>query len=562
MQDRTFVIDSDHLEKEQSRLYGYMVSDDGEVFIDEIPDEISDTGLFCLVVRDGDKLTVRQDFLTSFGLFTWSEGARFCVSNSFFRLVEHVREHCSAELSLDVNYTASLVTAADVPLACGNTMAREISKLRSGDHVVIDIPSRTMTVESHPYPVYQVQLDNAEAFARLDAWFWKWVRVYRGLVEKDVPIATDLSGGLDTRVVLSMFRRANVDVGATMPVLTREYVNLEKDSRDYLVAKHIAETLGFQLNDKSRLVEKKVGPNTTEDVYNAAKYTSFGRSTLPIYGLSCYDEPFFSCKGLGSTTKGGFWAGPANALATYRSQYKTGVEDGLRMSSAGEAEGRKNKRKGLVSFLRRRPQMIEQELYNERTVTKLLEGFEGVDSHKATLLYLKLKMADRDGCKVMDWMNRNQFIISPFIDPAIAEFDYNPNDNDILYLNTLIFDRYDPEMLDFEVENRAFQDASRERARELNAAFPSSLPGRDAFAPLSRVQSPVSKHSIAKEAFREYLLEHCRTPEFRRVVGDVVGDDYVTSAVNMAVDDPTDRGLRRIAALLAVYEFMKPVGER
>ena len=188
MQDRTFVIDSDCLEKEQSRLYGYMVADDGELFIDEIPDKITDTGLFCLVEREGDTLTVRQDFLTSFGLFTWSEGARFCVSNSFFRLVEHVREHCSAELSLDVNYTASLVTASDVPLAAGNTMAREISKLRSGDQVVIDIPSRTMTVESRPYPVYQTQLDNAKAFARLDAWFWKWVKVYRGLAEKDVPI--------------------------------------------------------------------------------------------------------------------------------------------------------------------------------------------------------------------------------------------------------------------------------------------------------------------------------------------------------------------------------------
>ena len=359
-----------------------------------------------------------------------------------------------------------------------------------------------------------------------------------------------------------MFRRANVDVGATMPVLTHEYVNLEKDSRDYLVAKHIAETLGFELNDKSKLVEKSVGPNTVEDVYNAAKYTSFGRSVMPIYGLSCYDEPYFSCKGLGSTTKGGFWASPAQVLSTYRSQYRAGLEEGLKLLPSGADGGSgKGRRPSALSFLRRRSKSDGQEAYNRETIAKLIEGFDGVDSHKATLIYLKLKMADRDGCKVMDWMNRNQFIISPFIDPAIAEFDYNPNDDDILYLNTVIFDRYDPEMLDFEVENRAFQDASRRRARELNAAFPPDLPDKDTFVPLSRIQSPVYKHSIAKPAFRAYLLERCDTPEFRRVVGSVVGDDYLSAAIDLTVQDSTDRGLRRIAAFLAVYEFMKPIEE-
>ena len=59
MIDRTFIIDSNDLSAVKSALYGYMVTDDGRLFIDEIPDEISDTGSFVLVTCEDGRITVR-----------------------------------------------------------------------------------------------------------------------------------------------------------------------------------------------------------------------------------------------------------------------------------------------------------------------------------------------------------------------------------------------------------------------------------------------------------------------------------------------------------------------
>ena len=54
VKNRTFIIDSEHLQEIKDCLYGYMVTDDGNIYIDEIPDNISDAGLFCLVKRNDD----------------------------------------------------------------------------------------------------------------------------------------------------------------------------------------------------------------------------------------------------------------------------------------------------------------------------------------------------------------------------------------------------------------------------------------------------------------------------------------------------------------------------
>ena len=79
MRDDLLIISAEDLEAVESRLYGFMVADDGELVRDRVPERASEVGCYVLVERDAGSITVRQDFYGSFGLYLWrsSDGSRF-----------------------------------------------------------------------------------------------------------------------------------------------------------------------------------------------------------------------------------------------------------------------------------------------------------------------------------------------------------------------------------------------------------------------------------------------------------------------------------------------------
>lgn len=49
---------------------------------------------------------------------------------------------------------------------------------------------------------FKRKLASKEDFDVLDSWYFKWTRFYRALAENRYPLLADLSGGLDTRIIL------------------------------------------------------------------------------------------------------------------------------------------------------------------------------------------------------------------------------------------------------------------------------------------------------------------------------------------------------------------------
>ena len=88
-------------------------------------------------------------------------------------------------------------------------------------------------------------MNSKEALSILDNWFDKWVNIIRSLKEKTNNIQFDLSGGLDSRIMLVLLLSANVDLDK---IEIRSFDDGELcHSEDYTIAKDISNYFNFKL---------------------------------------------------------------------------------------------------------------------------------------------------------------------------------------------------------------------------------------------------------------------------------------------------------------------------
>ena len=529
MRNDLFVISSENLEQIQSHLYGYMVADDGELVFDRVPAHPSHTGAFVLVEREPERIMIRQDFCAAFGLYLWREpgGQRFMLSNSFFLLAEQLR----GQLTLNEDHALAYSFAFQSPLTAGDTLANEIVRLPSSGFVLIDIPNRTAHAGNVAYPYYTRNLAAPGSLRRLDEWYEKWVRTVRNAAEQGLPLYADLSGGLDTRINLSLLRNARLEQGRNVRMLTHKQARISKDVADLRIAEQIAGELGFELGNSDALFEPQVPSDSTTEPLESIRLLSFGSTVMAKYQWAEQASPVVWLKGVGSTIKGGFWKNPKAALAVFQNVIdKAAPTDAIRERVRS---------------------------YNARVVRTLLSDYHHpLASHRATYLYKKASIELRDMKKVTSWLSQNLFALSPFMDPVIAEFDYDPLNYDVLGLCARILDRYDARLLDFPVENRRFMPGTIPAARAMNAARPWQALS---FEPLAGMPDEVPSHGpTSLELARE--AQHIWTREdFVPRVGRIVGEDYAARVVAEVDLEHINVGIQPINALLALYEFSQLV---
>ena len=80
-----FVLDSNHLDNAETKLYGYTfvndkIVDNAEALNGSSPEK---EGAWVYLLREGNCLTIRQDYLGCYGLYYYQKEDYFAVSNSF-----------------------------------------------------------------------------------------------------------------------------------------------------------------------------------------------------------------------------------------------------------------------------------------------------------------------------------------------------------------------------------------------------------------------------------------------------------------------------------------------
>lgn len=529
MIDRTFILDSEHTQAAESRLYGYAVTAEGRLYVDELPPEEPAAGLWCLVRREGDSVTVTQDASGGFGLFLWREGDRWLLSNSLMRLASALDRPVIEPLA-----ALALMDAAQVPCLDGATLLRGVTRL--GMHDAVRIRGRELTVERGSFPYYAEPVTDRAALDALDGWFRRWTRVLRQVVAEGAPLACDLTGGLDTRILIAMLRRGNVDVGSLL-LRSHEAVNLQKDAEDWRIASAIAAKFGWRLNDESAVPVTVTGSLRPEEAFEAARDSSLGVTQLVKYGLEDCDRPIFTAKGLGSTLKGGFWRSRAAFCRTFlpegRMLHRSCMTLPERLSSRGP--------------------LWEYRRFLLGQIRSML-AFSGLRREKAASLLYKRLCAVRDLHKALDWMCCGRIALCPFTDPAVERLDYTVDGGrDKLALAALVLDRFDPELLEFPVQGRVIRPKTLARVREINRRFPPAPPER--MEPLSAAPRPVSARVLDGADMLEFLRQKWDAPAFRAACGAVY-DPRLTEKLTAAVTaDKLNRRAQPVNALLAVGEL-------
>ena len=536
MTDHSFLISSDALERVETRMTGMMITDDGKLWMDEVPPQRDGTGYYVLIEREKERIRITQDPFGSFGLFLYREEGGFLLSNSFFLLAEKAADR----LTLNREYLMTLICARECPVGHNATLAREIVRLSSDESVEIDIASRRLSVIRTPRTLFGRKPETDGDFALLDKWYFKWVRFFRTLAERQAPFFADLSGGLDTRIILSMLLNGGVDLNTAVRMTTHDHVNIPKDAEDMRIAGIISKELGIRMNSDLVRTEKE-GRISPEETYRISRQFTMGQTNYCRLHSTCCREPVFFAKGLGSTVKGSVaehgkaWSGMEEALAEWDAQADR-LLDGL-----PETEEREEIRKTVKAAIR-------------RDAETLMAGVKGDDGHRASVFYQKVLMEGRDAKKVLDSSLRNTVIVSPFMDPMINQFDYNPYGDDPLYLAALILSRYRPELLRFEIEHRAFAPESVRRAEEMNRKYPVRMP---AFGRISGGIRTVKADSCAYDEVTEYLERLYASEDFIRRIDRIIGSSMRSAVLDEIPANLHQKRPYRPYALMALYEFLR-----
>lgn len=266
--DGLFFLDSDELNNVEDRLCGYMMIQDR--IITDFDQILCDEGIFnaygcyTLIQRKGDTITISQDYNGSFGLYVFCKDDYFAISNSFLLLVERVKKY---GLSINRDNVRCHLVEDYLNLSYRTTMVNEISVLDRNEYITIDTKNRRFKIKNVVHKENQVELDSMEGLHILDTWYEKWIDIIRRSYAEGKPIDVDLTGGMDSRLVFSLFLNAQIDLDHINIISYMDGSHTHKE--DYEIASCIADRYSFKLNDLGR--------------YECEGYDQKQRIELPLY---------------------------------------------------------------------------------------------------------------------------------------------------------------------------------------------------------------------------------------------------------------------------------------
>lgn len=310
MHEKFFIIDADTLEQTPEKLYG--MAFDGKSFITDMAafDESAYrdySGAFIAVKRKGDSLHIYQDANGTYGIYLYEEGEYFAFSNSFILLFEYLYFQKKKKLSLNYDYACHLLSIPSCSIAYTSTLCREIRILPPTDEIEIGKSARGFVTKTCPENE-AIDIYSGEALVRIDRWISKWASLIQNLQEQKLFTEVDVTGGMDSRVTLSLALAADVD-RSKINFCSAEACPVKDD---FLLAREIAGLCGFSLN--SLKFSGKYTKLSLADTWNISMLTNLGTHHHPYFKPSVHSPSFFKITGQGGETIRNHWYFEPHAL--------------------------------------------------------------------------------------------------------------------------------------------------------------------------------------------------------------------------------------------------------
>jgi hypothetical protein len=450
-----FLIDSDNLAEIKTRLYGYSIQATGIYEQDNLTKDavknLDGRGCYVYVeVKDG-QITIKQDLNGCWGIYLFRHGDYFALSNSFFRLLDHVKFRYP--LTVNRDYCHQLILNDLCSHTYSETAVNEVSLVERNAILHIDIAAKNLETELIDYRENTVPLDSEEGIAILDSWVEFWGSVLRGVAQNTKFLAADLTGGFDSRIAFIVALSSGIDLSKMQIFSIKGTLHTYKD--DYEIASQIAERYNFKLNQPlpaNRLLQLSFSDAWNSYFYNLQTFhKSFMFSTQKPVN-KCYQ-----LTGYGGETIRTYWQKPSRKFM----------------------ENQNWKVRPYSGFLSRELFQSLETITNSAFLA-IREKYKIKDENCEDIpqyLYQETRCRHHFGKFTLFNYFRSKILISPILDPTLRTLKLNtPECPDYNLLISLLFTRYAPDLLKFPFDSKhSIAPETIACAQKINARFPRLL---------------------------------------------------------------------------------------
>lgn len=441
--EKFFIIDSNELDSIKTKFYGYAISNNEIITDEHYADELDliTQGAYVYIKRNGEKISIYQDFEGSYGIHLYKNGDYFCISNSFFKLIDYLKEK-HYPLSLNKDCADALLLSKYGSQIYKQTLVNEIEVLPRNQIIHIDISTKTVSFEIINFNEKTIPINSQEAMDILDNWYIRWTSLLRNLKKETNNITVDLSGGFDSRMSFVTVVGSNIDLNQIHVFSVNDGVHTH--NQDFEIASEIASFYNFRLNNLSNIENERIYFEEIETPLNICFYTKLGFHNQMYYSLFRNKEYNYRITGYGGEN-----------IREYQSI--TPISEYIQMA------------KDISSTLIEPTKRVLD--YNIENVIKDFEGLYNQDIELG--MYTESVMRYHFGKhKVEDYLV-NQITLNPLNDPELYKLkrsDENCPDKDLLM--SLIYLRYHPEILNFRIGSGTINKNTIDYAKEIINNYP------------------------------------------------------------------------------------------
>ena len=438
-----FIIDSEKLSAVYSKMYGFSISEGNIISDDNIEDDIklNGDGVYVRILREGNNIQISQDFNGSFGIYIYNNDAdgSFVISNSFLKLVDYVKDKYHISLNKDV--ALSFIPADLCNLSYKKTLINEIEVIPRNYIININISIQTYSFEKIYYNEDTVSIDSVKGIKILDDWFFKWINIIRLLKEKTNNLKFELSGGFDSRIILTLLLNANINLNK-VHIYT---INNQTLKEDYEIASILAKKYDFKLNQE--FYKNVLYIDDFHDAVNMLNYIKLGFHKESNFPDKFFTNPIYIFGGFGGESLRDYWNfSPQEYL-----------ENSINRAKRFSPEFIEPTRNVILNSLKE----LQEEFNVENDKSKKL----------TELLYREIRNRNHFGkISALSFLT-NELRLSPLLDQNLHKLNKSEFDRDLLF--ALIFTRYCPELLDIKFDSGKKIDKNLiEFAQKINKRYP------------------------------------------------------------------------------------------
>ena len=448
IKENFFVIDSEKLEKVKSRMYGFTISEKG-ILTDNYYRQLGKyekpepQGVYIMIRKIRNKIIINQDFYSNFGLYFYErkDTGYFAISNSFLMLQEYLLG--KQNLSFNKEYADNFIISELCSFSIHDTLINEIIQIPSNSYLVINIYTKKIKFYGLKYKEYTVPLESYEGIKIIDKWMDKWGYIIRSLKKQTDNIIFDLSGGFDTRALLTILLNSGINLEDIL-------INSSKDKEhghdeDLNIAKNISSKLGFKINNLN--LYKNTTKWSLEDTIICTIYSKLGFHKEFYLKKEFHNNPLFSFSGSGGEDLRGY---PGYPIKKY-------IETIFYRDIPNHKEEFLN---SSIMLLNKSVNLLKKEkIFNN-------------DYEISNCLYSKAVGKNHFGKAALEAYIANIYFIQPLMDPEIKKIKYDINGELSHDFIAYIYIRFFRELINFPFQgNRTLNSESIKKAINLNNKY-------------------------------------------------------------------------------------------